>query len=106
MEPETRNPKLETRGWTSADVRRLRRWLKLSQRRLAEQLGVRHQTISEWETGAYRPRGASARLLDIVAERAGLAYEVSGSEFRVSSSSQQEEHPGALEGQAPKLDQA
>ena len=32
------------------------------------------QTISEWETGAYQPRGTSARLLDIVAERAGLRY--------------------------------
>jgi DNA-binding transcriptional regulator YiaG len=35
---------------------------------------VRQQTVSEWETGAYRPRGASDRLLTIVAERAGFAY--------------------------------
>jgi DNA-binding transcriptional regulator YiaG len=42
---------------------------------MAEELGTRQQTISEWETGQYRPRGASARLLTLVAERAGFQYE-------------------------------
>ena len=51
-------------------MRRLRRSLGLTQRRLADKLGVRQQTVSEWETGAYQPRGAAARLLDIVAEDA------------------------------------
>ncbi len=46
----------------------------MSQEELAEELGTRQQTISEWETGRYRPRGASARLLTIVAERAELEY--------------------------------
>ena len=41
---------------------------------MAEELGTRQQTISEWETGQYRPRGASARLLTIIAERAGFVY--------------------------------
>jgi DNA-binding transcriptional regulator YiaG len=35
---------------------------------------VRQQTISEWETGAYQPRGASAKLLTVVAERAEQPY--------------------------------
>jgi DNA-binding transcriptional regulator YiaG len=48
--------------------------LKLSQQAFAAELGVRQQTVSEWETGAYEPRGASLRLLDIVAERAGFVY--------------------------------
>jgi DNA-binding transcriptional regulator YiaG len=60
--------------WDASRVRRLRRALSLTQQELAQQLGVRQQTVSEWETGAYAPRGASARLLDIVAERAGLPY--------------------------------
>jgi len=60
--------------WDATRVRRLRQGLKLTQQQLAQQLGVRQQTISEWETGAYAPRGASARLLDIVAERAGIPY--------------------------------
>jgi DNA-binding transcriptional regulator YiaG len=46
----------------------------LTQGQLAEELGVRQQTVSEWETGAYEPRGASERLLSIVAERAGFTY--------------------------------
>jgi len=53
------------------------RGLGLSQRELAEELGTRQQTISEWETGQYRPRGASVRLLTLVAERAGFQYEAS-----------------------------
>lgn len=61
-------------GWNAARVRRLRAWLKLTQQGLADEMGVRQQTVSEWETGVYRPRGASTRLLDIVAERAGFAY--------------------------------
>ena len=56
-------------------MRGLRRHLALTQEQLAEELGVRQQTVSEWETGAYRPRGASGRLLTIVAERAGFDYE-------------------------------
>lgn len=60
--------------WDASRVRRLRRALQLTQQELAQQLGVRQQTVSEWETGAYAPRGASARLLDIVAERANLPY--------------------------------
>jgi DNA-binding transcriptional regulator YiaG len=60
--------------WDAERVRRLRRALRLTQQELAQQLGVRQQTVSEWETGAYEPRGTSARLLDIVAERAGLRY--------------------------------
>ncbi|MPZ13507.1 MAG: helix-turn-helix domain-containing protein [Chloroflexi bacterium] len=60
--------------WEAASVRRLRLALRVSQRGLADELGVRQQTISEWETGVYQPRGASARLLDIVAERSGLTW--------------------------------
>ncbi|HEY3118748.1 MAG TPA: helix-turn-helix domain-containing protein [Chloroflexota bacterium] len=62
-------------SWDASQVRGLRQALGLTQQALAQELGVRQQTISEWETGAYAPRGASARLLDLVAERAGLQYE-------------------------------
>lgn len=60
--------------WGSERVRALRRHLGLTQRELAEELGTRQQTISEWETGLYRPRGASATLLTLVAERASFRY--------------------------------
>ena len=67
-----RRPRRPT--WEASSVRALRRHLGLSQRGLAEELGVRQQTVSEWETGLYRPRGASARLLAIIAERASFEY--------------------------------
>jgi DNA-binding transcriptional regulator YiaG len=46
---------------------------------MAAELGTRQQTVSEWETGLYRPRGVSVRLLTIIAERAGFEYEARGS---------------------------
>jgi DNA-binding transcriptional regulator YiaG len=61
--------------WDSQRVHALRRRLGLTQQQLADEMGTRQQTISEWETGMYRPRGASAKLLGIIAERAGFEYE-------------------------------
>jgi DNA-binding transcriptional regulator YiaG len=60
--------------WDAAGVKALRRHLGLTQEGLAQELGARQQTISEWESGAYQPRGLSERLLSLVAERAGFAY--------------------------------
>ena len=60
--------------WDSAKIHALRAHLKLTQNEMAEQLGTRQQTISEWEKGMYTPRGASATLLSIVAERAKFQY--------------------------------
>jgi len=65
------------REWDSERIRALRRHLGLTQRELADRLGTRQQTISEWELGLYQPRGASATLLSIVAERAGFKYRAS-----------------------------
>ena len=61
--------------WDSERIQALRHHLGLTQRQLAETLGTRQQTISEWETGMYKPRGASATLLSIIAERARFKYE-------------------------------
>ena len=60
--------------WDSEHIRALRRHLGLTQRELANELGTRQQTISEWEKGMYRPRGASATLLSMIAERSGFDY--------------------------------
>ena len=62
-------------GWDGRRVRALREHLGVSQDALAGQLGTRQETVSEWETGQYAPRGASATLLGIIAERAGFEYE-------------------------------
>ena len=60
--------------WDGNHIRALRSHMGLTQRELAERLGTRQQTISEWEKGLYRPRGASSTLLTIVAERAEFEY--------------------------------
>lgn len=65
-----RFPRRRPEPWTAAEVAALRRKLGLSQADFAAELGVRQQTVSEWETGRYRPRGASARLLGLLAEEA------------------------------------
>jgi DNA-binding transcriptional regulator YiaG len=59
-------------------VRALRRHLEMTQDEMARELGTRQQTISEWETGMYQPRGLSERLLSLVAERAGFEYDAGG----------------------------
>jgi DNA-binding transcriptional regulator YiaG len=42
---------------------------------MADEMGTRQQTISEWEKEMYRPRGASSTLLTIIAERADFRYD-------------------------------
>ncbi len=61
--------------WDGERIQALRRHLELTQRELADRLGTRQQTISEWERGMYKPRGTSSTLLSIVAERAKFEYQ-------------------------------
>jgi len=63
--------------WDSQGIKALRAHLGLTQQELADELGTRQQTISEWETGMYRPRGTSATLLSLIAERASFNYTAS-----------------------------
>jgi putative transcriptional regulator len=60
--------------WNAGNVRALRGHLEMTQEELAKELNVRQQTVSEWETGQYAPRGASERLLSMIAERAEFEY--------------------------------
>jgi DNA-binding transcriptional regulator YiaG len=65
----------DRKQWDAERVRALRYHLGLTQAQMAREMGTRQQTISEWETGLYRPRGLSERLLGLVAERAGFSYD-------------------------------
>jgi DNA-binding XRE family transcriptional regulator len=56
--------------WTAERIALLRADLGLTQSDFAGEIGVRQQTVSEWETGRYAPRGASVKLLGMLAERA------------------------------------
>jgi DNA-binding transcriptional regulator YiaG len=63
--------------WDGKHVQALRRHLGLTQSELSSRLGTRQQTISEWETGMYKPRGASATLLSMIAEESRFVYDAS-----------------------------
>lgn len=63
--------------WNGDLVRALRDHMGVSQVQLAEELGVRQQTVSEWENDAYTPTRATSKHLSLVAERAGFLYETS-----------------------------
>jgi transcriptional regulator with XRE-family HTH domain len=67
--------KVNKRGWGNKEIKALRQHLGLTQNEMAERLGTRQQTISEWEIGMYQPRGASVTLLSIVADSSGFKYE-------------------------------
>jgi DNA-binding transcriptional regulator YiaG len=58
--------------WNADTIKALRHHMGLTQQELAHQLNMRQQTISEWETGLYKPRGGSVALLNMVAERASF----------------------------------
>ena len=66
-------PKIE---WNAGTIKALRQHMGLTQKEMSEELGTRQQTISEWETGMYKPRGATRTLLNIIAERAGFLYRI------------------------------
>ncbi|MSQ25097.1 MAG: helix-turn-helix domain-containing protein [Dehalococcoidia bacterium] len=74
----TKNPpptaKTAAKDWNATRVQALRQKLDISQEEMARHLGVRQQTISEWETGVYAPRGASSMMLGVLAERAERPY--------------------------------
>jgi DNA-binding transcriptional regulator YiaG len=73
-----RAPYRVAREWSAEEVRALRQHLGLTQDEFSDHLGTRQQTISEWEVGKHRPRGASRMLLSVIAESAGFAYSAGG----------------------------
>ncbi|MCR4406958.1 MAG: helix-turn-helix domain-containing protein [Anaerolineae bacterium] len=81
--------------WDAERIKALRRYMGMTQQELSEELGTRQQTVSEWETGKYRPRGGMNRLLTLVAERVGFVYKTTPTESAASeeSSREQEESP-------------
>lgn len=66
----------DTIQWDGTMVRALRVHLGVNQAALAELLGVRQQTVSEWETAVYAPTRARSKHLTMVAERVGFPYGV------------------------------
>lgn len=67
--------KINNFEWNSETVLALRDHIGNSQTKLANELGVRQQTISEWEQGQYKPRGASITLLNLLGRTAGFPFQ-------------------------------
>ena len=71
----TRQPPPPDFEWTAESIRALRTHLGQSQAALSRELGIRQQTVSEWETGMYRPRGASITILTLLAVSSGFQFD-------------------------------
>ncbi|MGF1538568.1 MAG: helix-turn-helix domain-containing protein [Elainellaceae cyanobacterium] len=56
--------------WRRDAVRALRKHMGLTQAKFAQELGVRRQTVSEWENGVYDPDRAMTKFLGLVAKQA------------------------------------
>jgi DNA-binding transcriptional regulator YiaG len=46
--------------------------MKMSQEQFAIELGVRQQTVSEWENGRYLPKRSMSKLLTFLAIKANF----------------------------------
>lgn len=60
--------------WDAEKVKSLRDYLGLTQTQFAEELGILQQTVSQWECGYHYPKGASVKVLTLVAEKAKFKY--------------------------------
>src|SRR6266545_1851242 len=73
--PKARRRRQVQYSWTPQAIRALREHMNMTQRELADELQVRQQTISEWETEAHTPHRSMQKTLSMIAERAGFNYE-------------------------------
>ncbi|PSN18538.1 transcriptional regulator [filamentous cyanobacterium CCP5] len=58
--------------WKEDAIRALRKHMGLTQADFAQELGVRRQTISEWENGVYDPDRSTTKFLELVAKQANF----------------------------------
>ncbi|MCO5142130.1 MAG: helix-turn-helix domain-containing protein [Oligoflexia bacterium] len=76
--------------WDAENIRRARKARNLTQAELAEGLGCRQQTISEWELGMYAPKNAYQKLLTMFFGSAPVVAEAVPSQSVWNSSSSME----------------
>jgi DNA-binding transcriptional regulator YiaG len=96
MSEEYQYPSLKARKrarqeWDAQRIRALREYMGLTQQQLADELEVRQQTISEWETGIHKPHRSTQKTLSLVAERAGFVYQAGDTSVPLISPNGEEE---------------
>lgn len=55
--------------WNSESIKALRKHMGATQSQFAEQMGVRRQTVSEWENGVYEPDRSTTKHLELMAKQ-------------------------------------
>ncbi|HJZ49769.1 MAG TPA: helix-turn-helix transcriptional regulator [Roseiflexaceae bacterium] len=73
--PKARRRRQVQYNWSPSAIRALREHMNLTQREMADELEVRQQTISEWETNAHTPHRSMQKTLSMIAERVDFKYE-------------------------------
>ncbi|MEM8808536.1 MAG: helix-turn-helix transcriptional regulator [Cyanobacteria bacterium P01_G01_bin.38] len=58
--------------WNQDAIRALRKHMGLTQAKFSQELGVRRQTVSEWENGVYEPDRSTAKHLELIAKQRGF----------------------------------
>ncbi|MGL5080900.1 MAG: helix-turn-helix domain-containing protein [Microcoleaceae cyanobacterium] len=66
--------------WKQDAIQALRKHMGLTQAQFAQELGVRRQTVSEWENGAYDPDRSTTKFLELIAKQSD--FQVPPSEKR------------------------
>ena len=61
---------------SAAEVKRIRKKLKLKQKELAELMNVSVKTVAHWEGNGGSAKGTAAVMLDILRERSWLVEEM------------------------------
>ncbi len=58
--------------WQQDAIKALRKHMHLTQAQFAQELGVRRQTVSEWENGVYDPDRSTTKFLEMIAKQANF----------------------------------
>ena len=58
--------------WHQDAIKALRKHMRLTQAQFAQELGVRRQTVSEWENGVYDPDRSKLKFLELIAKQANF----------------------------------
>ncbi|PZV15363.1 MAG: transcriptional regulator [Leptolyngbya sp.] len=64
--------------WKQDAIQALRKYMGLTQAQFAQELGVRRQTVSEWENGVYDPDRSTSKFLELIAKQSDFQVPPSG----------------------------